>query len=110
MNFFARAFVLVLTGSACGCSTSSDAILKTVQSALGRDTSADRARLNPDFRYLRVTIGRHVALLALGNVDSDPRGPVEVWYSAEREVLRFQNGRLVGSVGLTTEWRNVSLP
>ena len=55
-------------------------------------------------------MGGRLVLLALGNIDSHPQGPVEVWYSAEREVLRLQNGRLVGAVGLTTEWRNVTLP
>ena len=33
-----------------------------------------------------------------------------MWYSAEREVLRFQHGRLIGAAGLSTEWRSVSLP
>ena len=85
--------------------------MQTVRTAAGReDASADRARLNPNFRYLRVTIEGRVALLALGDVDEHPQGPIEVWYSAEREVLRFQNGRLVGATGLTTEWRNVFLP
>ena len=76
----------------------------------GRNQGVDSATLNPNFRYLRVTIGGRVVLLALGYVDSHPQGPIEVWYSAEREVLRLQNGRLVGAVGLTTEWRDVSLP
>jgi hypothetical protein len=99
---------LVVTLSAC--SAGSNAILQTLPYAYGRNPSVDNARLNPNFRYLRVTIGGRVVLLALGNVDSDPQGPIEVWYSAEREVLRLQNGRLVGAVGLTTEWRGVSLP
>ena len=43
-------------------------------------------------------------------MDPHPQGAIQVWYSAEREVLRFQNGRLVGATGLTTEWRTVSLP
>ena len=74
------------------------------------DGSVADASLNPDFRYLRVVVDGRVVFLALGNEDKDARGPVEVWYSAEREVLRFQNGRLVGAVGLSTEWRDVSLP
>ncbi len=90
-----------------------DAMVQTVQHAvqgvMPGDASIDYARLNPNFRYLRVTVGGRIAFLAGGDIDSDPRGPVEVWYSAQREVLRFQNGRLMGVVGLTTEWRNVSL-
>ncbi len=88
-------------------------VVQTARYAVGRDDSGAsiaKARLNPAFRYLRVTIKGRVALLALGYVDRHPEGPIEVWYSAEREVLRLQNGRVVGAVGLTTEWRNVSVP
>lgn len=102
--------VLALVIALSACSSASNAILQTLPYAIGRDSKIANARLNPDFRYLRVTVGGRVALLALGNVDSHPQGPIEVWYSAEREVLRLQNGRLVGAVGLTTEWREVSLP
>lgn len=110
MNIRALAALLSLVAALTGCSPASNAILQTLPYAYGRNPGVDNARLNPNFRYLRVTIGGRVVLLALGNVDSDPQGPIEVWYSAEREVLRLQNGRLVGAVGLTTEWRNVSLP
>ncbi|MBY0579581.1 MAG: YjbF family lipoprotein [Burkholderiales bacterium] len=65
---------------------------------------------NPDFRYLRVVSGDVVVFFALGNMDADSHGPVEVWYSAGREVLRLQNGHVVGTTGLFTEWRNVSMP
>lgn len=106
----AIAAVFSLVVALSGCSSAGNAILQTLPYAYGRNPSVDNARLNPNFRYLRLTIGGRVVLLALGNVDNDPKGPIEVWYSAEREVLRLQNGRLVGAVGLTTEWRNVSLP
>ena len=110
----ARAAVLpllfLLVAALSACSAGSIAMLQTLPYAYGRNPSVDSARLNPNFRYLRVTIGGRVVLLALGNVDNHPRGPIEVWYSAEREVLRLQSGRLVGAVGLTTEWRTVSLP
>ena len=104
------AAVLSMVATLCGCAPATNAILQTLPYAYGGNASVDRARLNPNFRYLRLTIDGRVVLLAQGNVDNHPRGPIEVWYSAEREVLRFQNGRLVGAVGLTTEWRNVSLP
>ncbi len=110
MKIRALTAVLSLVAALSGCSASGNAILQTLPYAYGRNPAVDKARLNPNFHYLRVTVRGHVALLALGNVDSHPRGPVEVWYSAEREVLRLQNGRLVGAVGLTTEWRNVTLP
>jgi hypothetical protein len=99
-----------LVAALTACSSSSNAILQTLPYAIGRDSKLANARLNQDFRYLRVSVKGRVVLLALGNVDGHPQGPIEVWYSAEREVLRLQNGRLVGAVGLTTEWRDVFLP
>ncbi|MGQ0523963.1 MAG: YjbF family lipoprotein [Betaproteobacteria bacterium] len=91
------------------CTPAMDAAVQTVQKAVQRDTSTDRARLNPNFSYLRITLGGRVAFLALGGVDPHPDGPVEVWYSALREVVRTQNGRVVGVTGFKTEWRNVSV-
>jgi hypothetical protein len=64
--------------------------------------------LNPDFRYLRVdAFGYPPALLVLGYLEPGSSGPVEVWYSAQREVLKIANGRVVGSAGLQADWRNV---
>ena len=100
---------LLLAALLWGCAAGTDPILQTLQVVFKRDTGADTAQLNPDFRYLRVTIGGRTALLVLGYVEKDPRGPIEVWYSAEREVLKLQHGRVVGAVGMLTEWRNVRL-
>ena len=102
--------ILVLTGALSGCSGGMNAMVDTMQYAIGRGRGVEGAALNPQFRYIRVTIDGRVALLALGNEDPHPDGAVEVWFSAEREVVRIQNGRIVGATGLTTEWRNVSLP
>jgi len=85
------------------------ALVQTARNAWKSDGGVDSAQLNPRFRYLRVTIAGRVVFLALGYVDKDPQGPIEVWYSAEREVIRLQNGRVVGAIGLATEWRNVLL-
>ena len=86
------------------------AVVQTVRNAFQTDTGVDRVQLNPQFRYLRVTIEGRAALLVLGYVDKDDHGPIEVYYSAQRETLRIQNGRIAGAVGVTTEWRNVRLP
>ncbi len=102
--------VLSLVVGLFGCSSGSNAILQTLPYAYGEKRDVDSLQLDPNFRYLRVTVGGRVVLLALGDVDMTPQGPIEVWYSAEREVLRLQNGRLAGAVGLTTEWRHVSIP
>ena len=107
-NIRALAAILSLIAALSGCSSGGNAILQTLPYAYGRNPEVDGATLNPDFRYLRLTVRGRVALLALGYVDNHPQGPIEVWYSAEREVLRLQNGRLVGAVGVTTEWLNVA--
>lgn len=106
----ARAALLSMLVALSSCSPASNSMLQTLRQAVWRGDSSASARLNPNFRYLRVTIAGRAVFLALGNEDIDSRGPVEVWYSAEREVLRLQDGRLVGAVGLTAEWRNVTLP
>lgn len=60
------------------------------------------------YSYLRVEVnGRAPALLVLGYVDAHPQGDIEVWYSAKREVIKTQNGRIVGTSGLEVDWRAV---
>lgn len=103
-------WICVVAVALSGCSSTTDAIFDMAKYVGGFGGSdADRARLNPEYRYLRVQIDGRVALLVLGYVDPDPLGPVEVWYSASKEVLRLQHGRLVGATGMTTEWRNVAV-
>ncbi len=102
--------LLSLVAAAAGCASGGDAVFETAQSLISRSKGIEDAKLDPNFRYLRVTIGGRVVLLALGYLDPHPQGTIEVWYSAEREVVRLQNGRLVGATGLTTEWRNVLVP
>lgn len=95
----------------CGCAPGTSALIDTVQSIARRDAGAPAPRLDPKFRYLRVTTqGGGVAFLALGYIDDTPQGRQEIWYSAERQVLRLQNGRLAGLTGVATEWHGVSLP
>ena len=109
MKFRVWSALFLVVGAVSGCSGSTSAVIDTMRSVVRRDEGANDARLNPNFRYLRVTVGRRSALLVLGYVEPHAQGPIEVWYSAEREVIRLQNGRVVGAVGLTTEWRNVVL-
>lgn len=65
------------------------------------------ARFNPRFSYLRTQIGDRTIYMVLGYVDKNPDGPVEVWYSSSGEVIRLQNGRIVGTTGLALDWREV---
>jgi hypothetical protein len=110
VNIQTSATALLLACVLTACTAGMDAVVQSVRTAVQGPPSGDSARLNPKVRYLRVTISGRVVFLALGFIDSHPQGPIEVWYSADREVVRLQNGRLVGAVGLTTEWRNVVLP
>lgn len=69
------------------------------------------AQPNPAYRYLRVEVAGHPpALLVLGYIDAHPQGEIEVWYSSQREVIKTQNGRIVGTAGLETDWRAVQFP
>lgn len=99
--------VLVLIATLTSCASSTNAVIQSLQYAFKSNAAADDTRLNPNFRYLRATVDGKVALLVLGYVDDHPDGPIQVWYSADREVVRLQNGRVVGAAGTTTEWRNV---
>ena len=99
-------FCLILT--ACAPRT---AVLNDAFSAIftGQVDNSDPEKLNRSLRYLRVVAAGSVSLLVLGYVEASPLGPIEVWYSSKAEVLRIQNGHIVGLTGTTVEWRHVSL-
>lgn len=111
MRLVTCAALIIVGAFSAACSTESDVLLQTARATLLPDFAVDQTPLNPNFRYLRVTTrqGRR-ALLVLGYIDEHPAGPIEVWYSGERETLRLQNGRLVAATGMPIEWRNVNLP
>ena len=96
-----------------GCASKSlplgDILSGVVTEQLGnRADTTLTAKLNPDFRYLRVQAqGQPPALMVLGYVDPDPLGDIQVWYSSQREVIKLQNGRIVSTTGLETNWRAV---
>lgn len=110
LKTLARTAAILLTVMLSACASSSNPVVRTLQNIVGHDENDASSRLNPDFSYLRVIADGRVVYLALGYVDTDPHGHIEVWYSAEREVLRLQNGRIIGATGLPVEWRSVSLP
>jgi len=82
-------------------------MLATVRHLSSASPEASAPQLNPQFSYLRATIDGRVVFLVLGYVDSHTEGPTEVWYSGSGEVVRLRHGRLVGTSGLTTDWRSV---
>lgn len=93
-----------------GCASEGLALLQATSALRGNAAAIDRQPLDPAFRYLRATGGGQTVLLALGSVEPGPRGPVEVWYTGGREVVRLEQGRLVGATGLPVEWTGVALP
>lgn len=99
----------LLVGCAVGTAPLSDALSALAAQAFdASNTSIVGAKLNPAYRYLRVDVpGRASALLVLGYIDKHPLGEIEVWYSATGEVIKIQNGRIVGSSGLEHDWRIV---
>ena len=116
MFLFRSRFVLLcltlatLCLSACGHTT----VTRTLFDAIpGLGESVDDIALNPALRYLRVTVRGRVVLMVLGYIEPHAEGQIETWYSAEGEVMRLQNGRVVATTGLETDWRavrNFSLP
>ena len=97
----------LLLCSLASCGYRSQALRSAVDVFAGSDSSPVTTSLNPSIRYLRVSINGRVLLLALGYIDADKFGPIEVWYSANGEVLRLQNGHVVGLTGTDSEWRQV---
>jgi len=103
--------VLAVGVSACasGNNLLSDVVSGVVSERFGSATDPTlAAKLNPDYRYLRVeVVGRPPALLVLGYVDPHADGEIEVWYSAKHEVIKTQNGRIIATFALETDWRAV---
>lgn len=91
-----------------GCSPVWQSTYDTSKAAFSKpDVLFSQARLDPRYRYLRFEADGQVVLLPLGFVDSDPNGPVEVWYGADPLMIRLQNGRYFGSKGLQWNWQDI---
>lgn len=101
--------MLLSVGILAGCSGWTGAALEGFAIAWRGGVDIESAKLDPRLRYLEVDADGTRALLVLGNVDPDPAGPIEVWYSADQAVLRLQGGRLLGLSGVGYDWLDVSL-
>lgn len=108
--------LLVVPLQLIGCASRStplgEVLSGVVSEQLGSANAPDlHQNINPLYRYLRIeVVGRPAALLVLGYVDAHPHGDIEVWYSTSREVIKTQNGRIVGTSGLIPDWRWVQYP
>ena len=100
---------LLLAGCAGGPSPISETFSAVMAQRFGAGAqAATPAPTDPRYRYLRVQAPeRNPALLVLGYVDAHPLGDIEVWYSADREVIQTQNGRIVATAGLLADWSAV---
>jgi hypothetical protein len=103
--------VLVALWTMCvlsACATAdSNIIYGTLRLAFGKEPDLTKNHtLNPDYRYLRVTVSGRVSLLVLGYIepDLDGVGPTQIWYNNLAEVIKLRNGRLVGTSGLPFDW------
>ncbi|MDO9405007.1 MAG: hypothetical protein Q7T87_13325 [Polaromonas sp.] len=102
--------LLALCSVLAACTSSrSSSIIETARTAFESTPDPTNDQLNPAIRYLRTVTNGRILLLALGYIDSDRFGPIEVWYSGGGEVLRIQNGHVVGMTGTAQEWREVRL-
>lgn len=101
--------LLIFPLSGCAPSSSMRSVLDLSQQIT---TSAPELQvapsLNPDYRYLRVQTDNRASFFVLGYLDPHPDGTLEVWFSAQKEVLRLRQGRLMGVSGTATEWLNVT--
>jgi len=101
-------FALALTA----CTSSSQSTLDSLRLAFKGDVNAAQFEpKNPAYQYLKVTVYGRPVFLVLGYSDpKEGQSPsTETWYSAKGEVLKLQGGRLVGALGLETEWRQAQV-
>ena len=89
--------------SACGHTP----VTHTLVQAFDSGQKIDQQQLNPQLDYLRVSLNGRLALMVLGYREQTLLGPVETWYSSQGEVLKLHHGRLVSTVGLLLDWRDV---
>ena len=91
------------------CSSRSLSLVQTATQSFRSPPDPSNTPLNPALRYMRIVADGRIALLVLGYTDQDKLGLVETWYSGEGEVLRLQNGHVVGLTGTSDEWRQTRL-
>lgn len=85
-------------------------VTQTLAEAFGKGSGSnvDAIKLNPNLKYLRVTVRDRAVLMVLGYLENTPQGKLETWYSSEGEVLKLTNGRVLSTNGLELDWRDVS--
>lgn len=82
-------------------------VTQTLAEAFGTSKSVSDLALNSKLQYLKVTTSSSEALMVLGYTNDHPLGPIQTWYSNLGELLQLQNGRLLSTKGLRTDWSSV---
>lgn len=102
--------IMALAALLVSCAANSNPTLQMLRHTFMPDSGLDQAQLDSRYRYLRFTLNGKAVPMVLGYLEQNSRGTVEVWFGGDRQVLRLQNGRIIGFVGLSEEWREVRLP
>lgn len=119
LRIFAKlVWLTAIVVSLTSCAGSSNVVGEVVRLSLQKSEPSDPTLaqvLNPQYRYLRVTLDRRPFLLILGYTDEDAGSgeAVDVWYTGQGEVLKLKDGRLVGITGTQSDWlavRHSALP
>lgn len=106
MTFRLVSLLMIFGLAGCSLDPASQSVTDAYRVIHAREPEGE---LDPKYRYLRVEVEGRPAYMALGYVDQAKGGPVDVWYSSDRNVLRLQNGRLVGSTMESgVDWLSVS--
>lgn len=99
---------VALPGCAVQESPAIETLRNLVQGTMLPLPSGSAPHLNPRFQYLRVQYNSHPHVyMVLGNIDQYEGQAVQTWYSAEGEVIKLRDGRIVGTAGLPHNWLNV---
>ncbi len=61
--------------------------------------------LNPQFNYMRLVMNGHTLWLAQGSIEPWPAANTKVFYSADRSVFKWSNGRLTSVTTPLLDWR-----
>ena len=110
MNWFSFKFLGLLVSLLALAGCIQTPVTQTLVEAFGKGggNNIDNIKLNPNLKYLRVTVRDRAVLMVLGYLENTPQGKLETWYSSEGEVLKLLNGRVLSTNGLELDWRNVS--
>jgi hypothetical protein len=96
---------VILAISLVGCSGGQRTAFETIVFAAFPDKRVAEASLSPDFEYLRARVNGRLIFLALGyrEAGNGAQDVLDVYFSADGEVLKLRKGRVVSFVGLGKE-------